>query len=125
MGLKDRRGSRGGDCGGLCGRSGWRVHGQGGDWGGLRRLGRLWGDRAGVGGWGVGRWQDEAGEGGERVNGLLAGGFDDRGVVERRAEAEEVCGDRGGRLSVLDSVLEFVELALGRAEIAPEELLLS
>ena len=37
---------------------------------------------------------------------------------------EGVCRDRGRCLPVLEFVLEFVELALGRAEIAPEELLL-
>ena len=107
MGLKDRQGSRGGDCGGLWGRSGWRVHGQGGDWGGLRRLGRL---RAGVGGWVVGGWRlagtgiglkdRHGGEAGEQVNDFLAGGFDDRGVEERRAEAEEVWSDRGRCVSL-------------------------
>ena len=133
MGLKDRQGSRGGDCGGLCGRSGWRVHGQGGDWGGLRRLGRLREDRAGVGGWVVGGWRlagtgiglkdKHGGEAGEQVNGFLAGGFDDRGVEERRAEAEEVChhGDRGGRLPL---ALHLIEIDLHFLEIAPKKPLL-
>ena len=106
------------------GGSGWRVHGQGGDWGGLRRLGRLWEDRAGVGGWVVGGWRlagtgiglkdRHGGEAGEQVNGFLAGVFDGRGVVERRAEAEEVCGDRG----------RCVSLTVHLAELAPKKLLL-
>ena len=108
MGLKDRQGSRGGDCGGL------------------RGLGRRWGDRAGgwrLAGTGIGLKDRHGGEVGERVNGFLAGGADDRGVEERRAEAEEVChhGDRGGRLPL---ALHLIEIALHLLEIAPKKPLL-
>ena len=59
---------------------------------------------------------------GEQVNGFLAGVFDGRGVVERGAyKVDEEVGRDGGRRRVLDCV----ERASGRAEIAPEELLLS
>ena len=108
MGLKDRQGSRGGDCGGL------------------RGLGRRWGDRAGgwrLAGTGIGLKDRHGGEVGERVNGFLAGVLDGRGVVERGAEAEEVChhGDRGGRLPL---ALHLIEIALHPLEIAPKKLLL-
>ena len=60
---------------------------------------------------------DELGvrEGGEQVNGFLAGELDGRGVEEQRAEIEkEVCRDRG----------RCVSLTLHLAELAPKKLLL-
>ena len=64
---------------------------------------------------------DELGvwEGGEQVNGFLAGELDGRGVEEQRAEIEkEVCRDRGrcrGRCVSLTSHL---------VELAPKKLVL-
>ena len=58
-------------------------------------------------------------EGGEQVNGFLAGELDGRGVEEQRAEIEkEVCRDRGrcrGRCVSLTSHL---------VELAPKKLVL-
>ena len=60
---------------------------------------------------------DELGawEGGEQVNGFLAGELDGRGVEEQRAEIEkEVCRDRG----------RCGSLTLHLVELAPKKLLL-